>query len=138
MALGMQDSTIKVYWLNPSKVRDMIGLSESPNYLSIDGLKVNLYSDLLTKKNEQQLLKQLQGHVRNQLQQGVLEGRCAEKEEQKIIEKMSETTLVGHSGPVYSTSIMLDDKYLVSGSHDSTIRLWSLLTRQCLVVYQTH
>lgn len=83
-------------------------------------------------------MKQLQAHVRGQVQKGVLEGLSPEHEEQKIIEKMSEFTFVGHSGPVYSTSIMLDDKYMVSGSHDCTIRLWSLLSRQCLVVYQTH
>jgi len=48
---------------------------------------------------------------------------------------MSECVLVGHSGPVYATSIQIDDKFLISASHDTTIRKWSLLTRSCLVVY---
>ena len=51
---------------------------------------------------------------------------------------MSEFTLVGHSGPVYSTSIQVDDKFLLSASHDTTVRKWSLLTRSCLVVYHSH
>lgn len=51
---------------------------------------------------------------------------------------MSECVLVGHSGVVYATSIQIDDKLLISASHDTTIRKWSLLTRSCLVVYHSH
>ena len=70
-----------------------------------------------------------------QIADGVLDGRSAEREEQKIVQDMSEFKLVGHSGPVYATSIQIDDKFLVSASHDTTVRKWSLLTRSCLVVY---
>jgi WD40 repeat protein len=73
-----------------------------------------------------------------QIADGVLDGRSSEKEEAKIVQDMSECVLVGHSGPVYATSIMIDDKYLLSASHDTTVRKWSLLTRSCLVVYQSH
>lgn len=61
-----------------------------------------------------------------------------DQEEAKIIQEMSECELIGHSGAVYATSISIDDKFLVSGSADSSIRLWSLLTRSCLVVYLSH
>jgi hypothetical protein len=47
MSCGLADSTIKVFWLNPSKVRDMLGLSNECTYLGSDGLKVHLYADLL-------------------------------------------------------------------------------------------
>jgi len=41
MACGTADSTIKVFWLNPAKVKEMTGLSEGQtSYLSSDGLKV--------------------------------------------------------------------------------------------------
>ncbi|CAH1790548.1 unnamed protein product, partial [Owenia fusiformis] len=46
--------------------------------------------------------------------------------------------LVGHSGPVYSTSFSPDKHYLISGSEDGTIRLWSLKTWTNLVVYKGH
>ena len=46
--------------------------------------------------------------------------------------------LIGHSAPVYAVNISIDDKYLISGSGDNTIRKWSLLTRSCLVVYLSH
>jgi WD40 repeat protein len=69
--------------------------------------------------------------------QGTVDAR-PDAEKAKIIQEMSECVLVGHSGPVYATSISIDDKYLISGSGDNTIRKWSLLTRSCLVVYLSH
>ena len=49
MSCGMNDSTVKVFWLNPAKVRECLGLqpAENSNYLGTDGLKVSLYTDLL-------------------------------------------------------------------------------------------
>lgn len=45
MACGTADSTIKVFWLNPAKVREMSGINEGQtSYLSSDGLKVQLYT----------------------------------------------------------------------------------------------
>jgi hypothetical protein len=42
MSCGMIDSTIKVFWLNPFKVKEMLGLYEGQtNYLGTDGLKVH-------------------------------------------------------------------------------------------------
>jgi len=47
-------------------------------------------------------------------------------------------TLIGHSGPVYAVSFSNDKNYLVSGSEDSTVRLWCLLTYSCLIAYKGH
>jgi len=44
----------------------------------------------------------------------------------------------GHSGPVYSVDFSPDKSYLLSASEDGCIRLWSLLTWTCLVVYKGH
>ncbi|CAL8141321.1 unnamed protein product [Orchesella dallaii] len=46
--------------------------------------------------------------------------------------------LRGHSGPVYSLDFAPDKAYLLSSSEDCSIRLWSLLTWTCLVVYKGH
>jgi transcription initiation factor TFIID subunit 5 len=47
-------------------------------------------------------------------------------------------TLIGHSGPVYSTCFSPDRSLLVSASEDGTARLWSLHTYSNLVVYKGH
>lgn len=46
--------------------------------------------------------------------------------------------LVGHSGPVYGLSFSPDNKYLISGSEDKTVRLWSLDSYSSLVSYKGH
>jgi transcription initiation factor TFIID subunit 5 len=46
--------------------------------------------------------------------------------------------LRGHSGPVYSLDFSPDKMMLLSSSEDTSIRLWSLLTWTCLVVYKGH
>lgn len=47
-------------------------------------------------------------------------------------------TFLGHSGPVYRCSFSFDRSLLLSCSEDSTLRLWSLQTWTCLVVYKGH
>ena len=47
-------------------------------------------------------------------------------------------TLYGHQSAVYSISIAPDNQYLISGSYDTTIRLWNLHTKTCFGVYKGH
>jgi WD40 repeat protein len=46
--------------------------------------------------------------------------------------------LVGHSGPVFGTSLSPDGNYLLSCGEDATVRLWHLETKNNLVVYKGH
>ena len=48
------------------------------------------------------------------------------------------TTLIGHGGPVYSTSYSHDNEYLLSASSDASIRLWHLPSSLPLVSYTGH
>ncbi|XP_076037366.1 transcription initiation factor TFIID subunit 5-like [Oratosquilla oratoria] len=47
-------------------------------------------------------------------------------------------TLPGHTGPVFACSFSPDRNLLLSSSEDGTIRLWSLQTWTCLVLYRGH
>lgn len=62
----------------------------------------------------------------------------------------SSRRLIGHSGPIYglsfspssasakATSILTKSRYLLSSSADKSVRLWSLDTWSCLVIYKGH
>jgi transcription initiation factor TFIID subunit 5 len=47
-------------------------------------------------------------------------------------------TLIGHSGPIYGLSFSPDNRFLISGSQDGTIRLWSVKTGTNIVCYKSH
>ena len=46
--------------------------------------------------------------------------------------------LLGHSGPITGLTSTVDEKILLSSSGDSTVRLWSLALKRCLVVFKGH
>ncbi|KAL3235343.1 Transcription initiation factor TFIID subunit 5 [Nakaseomyces bracarensis] len=56
----------------------------------------------------------------------------------RISQDLTSSTLVGHSGAVYSTSFSPDNRYLLSGSEDKTVKLWSMDTQTALVNYKGH
>lgn len=47
-------------------------------------------------------------------------------------------SLIGHSGSVFGISISPRRDFLVSGGEDGTVRLWSLLVYQCIIVHRGH
>ncbi|PVU85748.1 hypothetical protein BB560_006924 [Smittium megazygosporum] len=46
--------------------------------------------------------------------------------------------LIGHYGPVYGLDFSSDSSYLISGSEDNTVRLWSTETLSNLVCFRGH
>lgn len=47
-------------------------------------------------------------------------------------------TLKGHSRTVWSVQFSLDSKFVISASTDSTIRLWSTITRKTVRIFEGH
>lgn len=101
MAVGFADSTIKVWSLTPSKLREM-------------------------KPADQ--LKEIDRDADDVLVRMMDDRRGAEKCR----------TFLGHSGPVYRCSFSPDRQMILSCSEDCSIRLWSLQTWTCVVVYKGH
>ncbi|KAI1731725.1 WD domain, g-beta repeat domain-containing protein [Ditylenchus destructor] len=52
-------------------------------------------------------------------------------------DKTKSFKLYGHTGPVHSVSFSCERRLLLSGSRDSTMRLWNLEMRRNLVIYRT-
>jgi WD40 repeat protein len=46
--------------------------------------------------------------------------------------------LKGHTDIVSSVRVSLDDKQVVSGSRDKTLRVWDMSTGQCTIVLNTN
>ena len=54
------------------------------------------------------------------------------------MEKRQETVLEGHNETVRSVAITSDNKYIISGSKDCTIRIWNLLEKRQETVLKEH
>ncbi|PVU93855.1 hypothetical protein BB561_002986 [Smittium simulii] len=58
---------------------------------------------------------------------------------ERIKNKSSDShKLIGHSGSVYGLDFSTDNSFLISGSEDKTVRLWSTSTLSNLVCYRGH
>ena len=53
-------------------------------------------------------------------------------------DKTQEAVLQGHSWLVYSVAITSDNKYIVSGGDDKTVRIWNLQDKTQEVALQGH
>lgn len=57
---------------------------------------------------------------------------------EEIIKNYKTLKLQGHCGSIFSVNISPDKKYLISGSYDETIRLWSFLDETPLAIFKGH
>ena len=53
-------------------------------------------------------------------------------------DKTQEAVLQGHTNLSYSVAITSDNKYIVSGGHDNTVRIWNLQDKTQEAVLQGH
>jgi len=61
-----------------------------------------------------------------------------EEEKQTQDEKYQIIEFLGHEEAITSLSIHYDEQYFLSGSSDTTIRLWCIRRRECLGIYKGH
>ena len=47
-------------------------------------------------------------------------------------------TLSGHSGSTYSVAISSDNKYIISGSFDNTIKIWDMEKKELIYTLTGH
>ncbi|KAI5641492.1 WD40 associated region in TFIID subunit, NTD2 domain-containing protein [Phthorimaea operculella] len=100
LAVGFNNSIIKVWTLTPVKLR---GMKSAEKLQDID----REAGDVLVRMMEER-------------------------------DRDTCRTLFGHSGPVYKVGFDPFKNMLLSCSEDATVRLWSLQTWTCLVVYRGH
>jgi WD40 repeat protein len=87
------------------------------------------------KGEQEELLKNADDNLKFEIDDGMqVEGAFYEE----IVKKQRKFRLFGHTDAVFSVSISPDKKYIISGSFDETIRLWSVFTKTTLVIYKGH
>lgn len=115
---------------------------------SLEQFKETNYTKILSKKdlnnlNNEQLTNEKKNEAQNnQSSQNQKQDENAEYYDEAVFEQITKKNrkfkLLGHTDSIFSISISPDKKYIISGSYDETIRLWSLYTKTTLVVYLGH
>ncbi|CAF0739832.1 unnamed protein product [Didymodactylos carnosus] len=116
LAVGCKNSTILIYSLNRRK---LITMKLSNGLDTLDKSNEHVYEQMMMEENDEEV-------------------PSSEMETDKDNDVYSQRLLCGHTGPIYGLSMSRDKWFLLSCSEDCTIRLWSLLTFTCLVVYRGH
>lgn len=125
---GLSDSTVRVYDLKDPAVRQ--STNPAANLAASDGAEDDVAAML-----EQSIYADGSDTIGSfsTITSSLLPARKAED-----ALRLPYTKLVGHSGPVYSTSLSPEGQYLLSASEDATVRLWHLESKRNLVVYKGH
>ena len=108
-------------------------LKELENYKNKDFATLIKIQLMQSKENEK--ISKIENQNNNQLD---VESPNPQFLYELITKSHRRFTLYGHQSAVYSVSISPDNQYLISGSYDSTIRLWNLHTKTCFGVYKGH
>lgn len=113
IAAGFNNSLVKL-WIYKCDVTREEKDNNSDNYKDDD------------KKDDEQL---------NEAdKQAKLKAELLQKEKELKISnhRVEEIDCIGHTGPIYAVSISYDGQILLSGSHDTSIRLWAIPVKKSL------
>lgn len=117
------DSSVSLWRL--SSLRK--GLFNHTNYhKTLDSLNEH-FPDISTLKFGNEFLDDVQINAKN-----ILEIR------KKTLYENGVATLLGHNGPVYSSTFTHDDSFLLTSSEDTTIRVWDTQMLKNKALYQGH
>ena len=95
-------------------------------------------NQIIQNKQEEKHSNENEQNNQNNINQVMPESSDPQFLDELITKSHRKFTLYGHQSAVYSISISPDNQYLISGSYDSTIRLWNLHTKTCFGVYKGH
>ena len=95
-------------------------------------------NQIIQNKQEEKHSNENEQNNQNNINQATPESSDPQFLDELITKSHRKFTLYGHQSAVYSISISPDNQYLISGSYDSTIRLWNLHTKTCFGVYKGH
>eukprot|EP00347_Sterkiella_histriomuscorum_P022028 403331938 len=130
LVCGFQDSSIKVFILDQGK----------NDAVSIYDVKQEQYERMKAMQNGGQQISQQNLQQKKKVANPGSQTISLKESKQDIEERksQSEFVLLGHSGPVYGLSVLIDDKTLLSSSFDTTIRLWSLQQKTLIGIFHGH
>ena len=135
IACGFKNGEI-IVWVLDKRINIEItqeSLKELENYKNKDFATLIKIQLMQSKENEK--ISKIENQNNNQLD---VESPNPQFLYELITKSHRRFTLYGHQSAVYSVSISPDNQYLISGSYDSTIRLWNLHTKTCFGVYKGH
>ena len=110
---------------------------------SLESFKETNYTKILSKKElnnlESNANPMKKENKESQEKQEILNNNNNESAVfDQVSKKNRKFKLLGHTDSIFSISISPDKKFIISGSFDETIRLWSIYTKSTLVIYTGH
>lgn len=143
IACGFKDGSINVWIIDKDMDIDINGnfnvlMSILESVIkSLEEYRDTNIPKITGRKGEAEDLKKMAADdnvTKKDTSEGLSEGAVYEE----VIKRQRKFRLFGHTDSIFSICISPDKKYIVSGSFDETIRLWSIYTKSALVVYKGH
>ena len=145
IACGFKNGEV-IVWVLDKNINIEItqnSLKELENYKNKDIATLIKNQILQNKKDEKISKNENDQNFSNKVGSNINNNQFVESPNPKFLYELitkshRKFTLYGHQSAIYSLSISPDNQYLISGSYDSTIRLWNLHTKTCIGVYKGH
>lgn len=140
IVVGFKDGIIKMWVNDPDAITEISEslLKQMEQYIDEESGAFNYNKFVNARKDKSQ-----NDYVNNNINNNTNTMYTGEEVNEKnvydeIISRQKIFKLTGHSDSVFSVSISHDKKYIISGSYDETVRLWSIYTKDTLVIYKAH